>query len=176
MNAQAQPKFALRPLLAEDVPLLAEIFRASIEELTADDYSEAQQQAWAAAADDEEEFGARLAGELTLVATLGASAIGFAALADNRRIDMFYVHPIAAGQGAGAMLCDALERLAATRGAKEITVEASDTARGFFERRGFVAQSRNTVLLAGEWLANTTMVKRLAATAAAAAAAKGSAS
>ena len=42
-------------------PLLAEIFRASIEELTGDDYSEAQQEAWAAAADDDEAFGARLA-------------------------------------------------------------------------------------------------------------------
>ncbi len=59
---------------------------------------------------------------------------------------MLYVHPAAAGQGAGAMLCDALEKLAAARGAKELTVEASDTARGFFEKRGYVAQHRNTVI------------------------------
>ena len=76
---------------------------------------------------------------------------------------MLYVHPIAAGQGAGAMLCDALERLAAGRGSSEITVDASDTARGFFEKRGYVARTRNTVTLGDEWLANTTMVKRFAA-------------
>ena len=58
---------------------------------------------------------------------------------------MLYVHPAAAGQGAGAMLRDALEKLAAARGSKELTVDASDTARGFFERRGFVAKTRNTV-------------------------------
>ena len=46
--------------------------------------------------------------------------------------------------------------------AKELTVEASDTARGFFEHRGFVARTRNTISLAGEWLANTTMSKTLA--------------
>ena len=163
MNASAQPKLAMRPLLPTDVPLLAEIFRASIEELTADDYSEAQQEAWAATAGDEEEFGARLSAALTLVATLGGAAVGFASLADNRRIDMLYVHPAAVGQGAGAMLCDALEKLAAVRGSKELEVEASDSARGFFEKRGFVAKTRNTVSLAGEWLANTTMVKPLAA-------------
>jgi putative acetyltransferase len=163
MTPRPQPKLAMRPLLAEDIPLLAEIFRASIEELTADDYSEAQQQAWASAADDEQEFGARLAGELTLVATYGGAAVGFASLADNTRIDMLYVHPAAAGQGAGAMLCDALEKLAAARGTKELSVEASDAARGFFEKRGFAARTRNTVSLAGEWLANTTMVKPLAA-------------
>jgi len=39
----------------------------------------------------------------------------------------------------------------------------SDTARGFFERRGFVAQRRNTLSCGDEWLANTTMEKPLAA-------------
>jgi putative acetyltransferase len=163
MMARAGAQLAMRPLLPADVPLLAEIFRASIEELAAEDYSETQQEAWASGADDEAEFGARLAGDLTLVATHDGDAIGFAALADNRRIDMLYVHPAAAGQGAGAMLCDALEKLAAARGSKELTVEASDAARGFFEKRGFVARTRNTVSVAGEWLANTTMSKSLAA-------------
>ena len=161
MTARPQTKLAMRPMLAEDIPLLAEIFRASIEELTADDYSEAQQEAWASAADDEEAFAQKLAGELTLVATFGGAAVGFASLADNVRIDMLYVHPAAAGQGAGTMLCDALEKLAAARGTKELTVEASDAARGFFEKRGFSAQSRNTVSLGDEWLANTTMTKPL---------------
>ena len=161
MNPRPLPQLAMRPMLPTDVPLLAEIFRAAIEELTADDYNEAQQEAWASAADDEEAFGAKLAHELTLVATYDGAAVGFAALADNRRIDMLYVHPAAAGQGAGAMLCDALEKLAAARGSKEITVDASDAARGFFEKRGFSAQSRNTVSLGDEWLANTTMTKPL---------------
>jgi len=163
MTARPQQKLGMRPLLPADVPLLAEIFRASIEELGADDYGEAQREAWASAADDEVEFGARLAGELTLVATLGGAAVGFASLADNTRIDMLYVHPAASGQGVGAMLCDALEKLAASRGSKELSVDASDAARGFFERRDFVAKTRNTIALAGEWLANTTMVKPLAA-------------
>ncbi len=163
MTTRPQTQLAMRPMLPADVPLLAEIFRASIEELAGEDYSEAQQEAWASAADDEEAFGARLARDLTLVATYAGAAIGFASLADNARIDMLYVHPAAAGQGAGAMLCDALEKLAAARGSKELSVDASDSARGFFERRGFVAKTRNTVALGGEWFANTTMVKPLGA-------------
>jgi putative acetyltransferase len=163
MNPRETPKLALRPMLPTDTPFLAEIFRASIEDLTADDYSTAQQEAWASVADDEEEFAARLAGELTLVATFGGAVVGFAALADNKRIDMLYVHPAATGQGAGALLCDALEKLAGARGAKELTVDASDTARGFFEKRGYIAKTRNTVSVGGEWLANTTMVKPLSA-------------
>ena len=108
------------------------------------------------AADDEEEFGARLAGELPLVATVDGRPLGFASLADNKRIDMIYVHPIAAGQGAAAMLCDALEKLAAARGAKELTVDASDTARGFFEKRGFLPRPATPY----RWLASGSPIPR----------------
>ena len=42
-------------------------------------------------------------------------------------------------------------------GTKTLSVDASDTARSFFEKRGYKAQSRNSVPLNGEWLANTTL-------------------
>src|ERR1700710_1787478 len=158
---QALPKPALRPFLAADTPVVAAIFAAAIEELTGDDYSEAQQQAWASAAEDEEKFGKRLAGELTLIATLQNSPVGFASLKGADHIDMLYVHPSAAGQGVASMLCDALEKLAGGRGAKSLTVEASDNAQEFFLKRGYVAKQRNTITVNGEWLANTTMQKSL---------------
>ena len=60
------------------------------------------------------------------------------------------------------MLTDALEKLAGGRGAKSLTVDASDNAQEFFTKRGYVAQQRNTVTINGEWLANTTMQKSLA--------------
>jgi putative acetyltransferase len=162
MTAQANPKLALRPYLPADARLLAEIFRASVEELAADDYSDTQREVWAAVADDEGEFGARLAQGLTLVATLGGSVVGFVSLKGADEIDLLYVHPAVAGQGIGAMLCDAVEKLAGSRGTARLVTDASDSARGFFEKRGYVAQQRNTVSLGGEWLANTTMEKRLA--------------
>jgi putative acetyltransferase len=158
---QALPKPALRPFLVEDTPVLAAIFTASIEELTGDDYNETQQEAWASAADDEEQFGKRLASELTLIATLQNSPVGFASLKGKDHIDMLYVHPSAAGQGVASMLCDALEKLAGSRGAKALTVDASDNAEGFFAKRGYVGKQRNSVTINGEWLANTTMQKEL---------------
>jgi putative acetyltransferase len=163
MMARAHPKIALRPYLADDAPLLAEIFRASVMDLTAEDYTEPQQQAWASAADDEAEFAKKLASQLTLVATLEGSGVGFASLAGGGKIDMLYVHPAAVGQGVAAMLIDALEKLAGGRGAEKLIVDASDTARGFFEKRGYIAQQRNTVSTGDEWLANTTLHKQLAA-------------
>ena len=162
MMARAHPQFALRPFLIEDTPLLVEIFRASIEELTADDYTEGQRGAWASAADDEETFARRLGEQLTLIATMSGSPVGFASLANNETVDLIYVHPAVAGQGAGTMLVDALAKLAAARGGKRLTADVSDSAQDFFKKRGFTAQQRNSVLRGGEWLANTTMDKTLA--------------
>jgi putative acetyltransferase len=159
---QTLPKPALRPFLVADTPILAAIFVAAIEELTGEDYNEAQQEAWVSAVDDEEQFGKRLASELTLIATLQNSPVGFASLKGADHIDMLYVHPSAAGQGVASMLCEALEKLAGGRGAKTLTVDASDNAEGFFLKRGYVGLQRNTVTLNGEWLANTTMQKTLA--------------
>ncbi|MFZ1065853.1 MAG: GNAT family N-acetyltransferase, partial [Pseudolabrys sp.] len=157
--AFAHPKLALRPFLPADAPLLREIFRDSIEELTSDDYTEAQQEVWASVADNVADFGKKLSARLTLVATMEGSPVGFASLEGKDKIDMLYVHPAATGQGVGAMLVDALEKLASSRGEVKIVVDASDSARGFFEKRGYVAQQRNTVLVGDEWLANTTLHK-----------------
>ena len=159
--AQAHPKPGLRPFLPADVPMLAAIFAASIGELTGDDYTEAQQEAWALAAEDEEAFGKRLAGQLTLIATIQNAPVGFASLKGADHIDMLFVHPSVAGQGVASMLVDALEKLAGARGAKALTVDASDTAEPLFRKRGYTPKQRNTVSLNGEWLANTTMQKAL---------------
>jgi putative acetyltransferase len=156
------PKAALRPFLPSDTSMLAAIFAASVQELTGDDYNEAQQEAWAASAEDEEAFGKRLAGELTLIATIQNSPVGFASLKGADHIDMLYVHPSVAGRGVGAILCEALEKLAGGRGTKSLTVDVSDNALQFFSRRGYVAKQRNSVIVNGEWLASTTMQKSLA--------------
>jgi putative acetyltransferase len=164
MTARAHPKLALRPFLPADLPIIAEIFRASIEELTGDDYDERQQEAWASVADDEAAFAARLTKGLTLLATLDGSPVGFASLAGTERLDLLYVHPAAAGLGVGSMLVDAIERLAAARGAERLVADVSDSAQDFFRRRGFLPRQRNSVTVGDEWLANTTMEKQLVAT------------
>ena len=149
-------------MLPADAPVLAAIFQASVEELAAEDYTDAQLAAWAAAADDLEAFGQRLSDALTIVATVEGQPVGFASLKDDR-IDMLFVEPSAAGQGIGSRLCEALEKLAANRGVKTLSVDASDNALGFFQGRGFSPRTRNSVPRGGEWLGNTTLEKALPA-------------
>jgi len=158
---RALPQVGLRPFLPADTSVLAAIFAASIEGLTEDDYSEAQREAWMSVADDEAAFGKRLGAQLTLVATVQGSPVGFISLKGLDEIDLLYVHPGAVRQGVATALSDAIERLAAARGAKSLTVDASDTAQEFFSRRGYRGQQRNSITVGDEWLANTTMKKTL---------------
>lgn len=160
---QTVPKPALRPFLPADTLVVSAIYAASINELTGDDYSEAQQRAWISKiAEDEEAFAKRLNTQLTLIASLQSSPVGFASLRGTDHIDLLYVHPGAARQGVASLLCEALEKLAGARGATSLTVDASDTAAEFFTKRGYIAMQRNSVSIDGEWLANTTMKKTLA--------------
>jgi putative acetyltransferase len=149
-------------MLPADAPVLASIFVASVDGLTQDDYSEAQREAWASAAEDEAAFGKRLAGQLTLVATIDGTTAGFASLKGTDHLDMLYVHPNFSGEGVATALCDAIEKLATARGATTLRAEVSDTAEAFFARRGYQGEQRNTVTVGDEWLANTTMKKSLA--------------
>jgi putative acetyltransferase len=153
---------SLRPYLPADVRRCAEIFRSSINELAADDYDEDQREAWASRADDEQAFGGRLQGALTLLAMIDGAIAGFASLKGADLVDMLFVDPEFAHQGAGRALIEALTKLARARGAKRLTTEASDVAKPLFERQGFTAERRNLVRVGDQWLANTTMAKALA--------------
>lgn len=163
MSAASYP---LRPFLPADTMALRDLFAQSIEELTQDDYDEDQRLAWIAQAEDAQAFAKRLGAMTTLVVQAEGEHLGFAALKDNTVIEMLYVHPHHAGEGIGSVLCEALEKIAAARGAEAITVEASETAVLFFEARGYAPVKRSSVPLADQWLTNTTMTRPLKAGAA----------
>lgn len=154
-------KASLRPFLKEDAALLAEIMCASIEELTQADYDEDQRLAWISVLEDGDAFVKRLSEQLTILAIVEGEIVGFASLRGKDELDLLYVHPDVVREGIGSMLVDALEKLAGARGASSMLTNASETARPFFEKRGYVAQSRNTVMIGGEWLPNTAMRKEL---------------
>jgi putative acetyltransferase len=161
MNASAFPKPTLRPYLASDLPLLSEIRFAAIEELTVEDYDEAQRRAWAAAADDDEALASTLEKGLTLIALIGGGPVGFISLQEGGVIDQLYVHPSVARTGVASVLVDAIEKLAAARGTATLVTNASDTAKPLFDARGYQAVNRNTIEIDGVWLGNTRMTKTL---------------
>jgi putative acetyltransferase len=163
MGDRQMSAIGLRPFLPADAARCKTIFAAAIAEIAIEDYSEEQCEAWIAAADDQKAFAKHLTDALTLVATLDGESAGFATLKGADLIDMIYVDPEFARRGVGTTLLEALGKLAAARGAAQLTADVSDTAKPLFERQGYTSERRNLVTLGEEWLANTTMSKKLGA-------------
>lgn len=153
--------YPLRPFLPADTRALQDLYAQSIEELTQEEYDEDQRLAWMAQAADAAAFAKHLAGMTTLVVQVDGVYLGFGSLKANKILEMLYVHPHHVGEGVATALCDALEQIAAARGAENISTEASETAVLFFEGRGYQPVKRNSIPLDGLWLTNTTMTKVL---------------
>jgi len=152
----------VRPFDPVDTTSLRELFAQSIEYLTTDDYNDDQRLAWVSRAEDWDEFDERLKSGDTFVIEIDTERAGFTLFKNGNEIDMLFVHPYFVRSGVGTKLLKSVEQLARARGCEEITVDASDTAREFFEKHGFVATERHLIEIDGQWLSNTTMTKTLA--------------
>lgn len=153
--------FPLRPFLPTDTPVLAEIFREAIYELAEGDYDEDQRAAWMSLANDEDAFMERLESQLTLVALDAGEPAAFVSIRDNTQIDMIYVLPGFAREGAGSALMDAVIKITTARGAEALSADVTDNAKPFFERFGFVSEKRGMVEYEDEILGYTSMRKPL---------------
>jgi len=129
----------IRPYRPEDAAALSELHFASVHGLGSLRYSPDQVRAWCPSPPDPAVTDARARyGRLTLVAEDEAGRVaGFGDIAPSGHIDRLYRRPGADAAGVGGALLGALMDHAVEQGAPRLTVEASEMARGLFERHGF---------------------------------------
>ena len=149
----------LRRFEAGDLPAVRELFRQSIQTVCRGDYTPAELSAWAGRAGNI--TAEHLLACYTLVAEEEGHLLGFSNLEPGGHLDCLYTAAESQRRGVAAALCDALEAEARRQGEKLLRVEASRTARGFFERRGYRVQAAQLVPVDGEQLENFRMQKPL---------------
>lgn len=133
------------------------LFYETVRSVCAEDYTAAQISAWASPRGVLEWTDSFFAeGRRALVAEEGGEIVGFADMTQDGYFDRLYVHKNFQRRGIAAALADALEEGCA---ASSFTVYASVTARGFFEKRGYVLVRENIVERGGEKLLNYYMRK-----------------
>ncbi len=93
--------------------------------------------------------------------------VGVISLTDGGLVDFLFVHQHYQGKGIASTLLKYVERLARKKGIAELSTEASITARGFFEKKGFAVLLENRKMLGSTEFLNYRMGKRLEAAAAA---------
>jgi len=151
----------LRPYQPSDAPALLELFRDSIRRVSAKDYSPRQIQAWASDEIDPDQWRERFAGRVVLIAEVNQQIAGFAELERDGHIDRFYVSADHQRMGVGRSLLLAVVEEAQRLGLTRLFVEASITARPFFEAHYFTLITEQVVLCRGVELTNFRMERLL---------------
>ncbi|MEE0706550.1 MAG: GNAT family N-acetyltransferase [Adlercreutzia sp.] len=146
----------IRRYVSEDCEATALLFRGTIEEVCAGDYTPDQLHAWQSGCSDLGVWNASLLASSALVAVLEGAIAGFGDITDDGYLDRLFVHKGYQRIGIGTALCDALEALVPG----DVTTHASITAVPFFEARGYERLDENVVEREGERLTNYAMVKR----------------
>lgn len=137
----------LRAYERRDALPLLELFRDTIRRSNSGDYTPEQIAAWASDEIDGEAWAQRFEGRFVRVAVEDGRCVGFAELEPSGRIDRMYVSPDVQGSGVGRRLLQQVLAEAQRRGVEPVTVDASITARPFFERNGFVTLAQQQVTL-----------------------------
>jgi GNAT superfamily N-acetyltransferase len=147
----------IRPVQLEDGKQIGQLIYDTVRSINRKDYDQQQVEAWAPDSfifsTYEESF--------AYVAEHNGLILGFGNLTTRGYLHRFYVHKDFQGQGIGSLLLETLEFKAQALGLKEITTEASITAKPFFLAKGWIVKKQQSKFLRGESFINYKMSKKL---------------
>lgn len=154
----------IRPYIQSDAATLSRIYRDAVIRIGARDYSEAQVEAWAAltpTAERLDELSKDGRNRFVAVDETSGVPLAFCDLEADGHIHFLYCAPAAAGRGVTAALYDVVERQARRQGCARLFSEASEAARRFFVKRGFLVTARRDFLVSGVSIHNYAVEKNL---------------
>ncbi|TQV80427.1 GNAT family N-acetyltransferase [Denitrobaculum tricleocarpae] len=153
----------IRPYQKRDAVALAEIFLRAVEQIGSRHYTPDQVAVWAARCPTPEGLEEIMRdGRARFVAIDDARGpVAFSDLKPDGHIHFLYCAPEAAGKGITTALFSALEEYARLQGMTRLTSEASEAARRFFLKQGFVVMERRDFELSGVAIHNYAVEKVL---------------
>ncbi len=135
---------------------IPELFTNAIHKTCHKDYTKEQLNAWANLNIDYKTWEERLVKIKPYLAIIDKKLVGFAEFYDDY-IDCFYVHPEYQGCGVGKMLINHIFKIAKENEQTLLKVDASITAKPFFEKFGFKEVKKNIVKRVNVELINFSM-------------------
>lgn len=155
----------IRPYNPKDAPSLCAVFFDAVRLTGLRDYSEVQVKAWAHEIPSPADFEARAGdGRIVLVAVDDQdNPVAYGDLETNGHIDHLYCRPALAGTGTASVLYDQIEQKARELEITRLFVDASESARRLFLKKGFTELKRHEFLLRGIAIHNYLMEKWLSA-------------
>jgi putative acetyltransferase len=154
-----EAKMQIRPFCDTDLTQIVQLFFNTVHMVNRQDYTLEQVNAWVATVPSEAVWAERYQTRRVFVADHGGTIAGFAELEPSGHIDCFYCHADYQRQGVGRALYKRLEEEAIGLELTRLWVEASITAKPFFEQMGFQALHENRIIRNQVALINYSMEK-----------------
>jgi putative acetyltransferase len=153
----------IRPFQESDAEQLLHLFFHTIRTVNLADYTQEQVEAWAPDLKSVDLFRWQesFKNKYVFVAELESTIAGFGELEPNGHIDRFYISHLFVGKGVGKKIYAELETKARELRLERLFVEASITAKPFFEKLGYSVIKFQTVERKGVKLSNYQMEKFL---------------
>lgn len=151
----------IRKTTTDDIITVTRIHRNTIRAVNSKDYIKADIAAWSGRISAQwlrEHFDT----EQRYVAIIGHDIVGFINLSKNgKELNALYVRQGYIGRGVGSALMKKAEHIIRQSNAKKITIEATITARPFYEKHGFRVLKSMRVELGGRKISVFKMVKNI---------------
>ena len=154
-----QNTVSIRPFKSSDLAEVIRLFKEAVAAINKRDYTPEQIAVWTDI--DSNHWLKELEQNITFVAQIGSTIVGFADMSHEGYFDRMYVHKDYQGRWISLHLFKALEKAARELGLNKITTDCSITAKVPAQRIGFVVVKEQIVERKGTQFTNYHMEKKL---------------
>lgn len=154
-------KISIRLSKLSDLTEIQELFVDTISAICKNDYTPEQIKVWTSSMENTQCWTDKLTSQYFLIAELDNKIVGYASLENNDYFDFLYVHKYYQRQGIASSLYSEIEKEAIKRRATLLSSDVSETARQFFEKKGFKIIAPQTKIIKDVEIVNYKMTKQL---------------
>ena len=150
----------IREASESDLADILDLFESTVRTINANDYTTEQIEVWASAK-NKEIWSNKIKDQWFYVAILHHQIVGFSSIDKEGYLDFMYVHKDHQGKGIASLLLDTIENTAIEIAVKEICSSVSETAKPFFQAKGYQRKKIDIKTTNGVTFENNWMIKRL---------------
>lgn len=145
----------------QDVGMITQLFRDTIQNVNSKDYPADEIDDSSSWWTDHDKWQERIEKQYFIKAMINDKTVGFSSLATDGYLDFMFTHKDYQGKGVAGNLIRKIEKKAKEQGNYLIYSDVSITAKGFFERHGYIVEKQQFKKSRNKELTNFRMTKTL---------------
>lgn len=145
----------------QDVGMITQLFRDTIQNVNSKDYPADEIDDWSSWWTDHDKWQERIEKQYFIKAMINDKTVGFSSLATDGYLDFMFTHKDYQGKGVAGNLIRKIEKKAKEQGNYLIYSDVSITAKGFFERHGYIVEKQQFKKSRNKELINFRMTKTI---------------